>query len=660
MTMRNKQPHICTKNTGRAGKILSGFFAILFSLFLIFGVGVQGAVSTEAAVVYTDYEKSSIENDLRMLGDELFDPNDYPKDANGKHRLLDNVGFMEYAYTTNGLIKSYYGVYFYVYNPTEREVSTRTGANVVKMAVEYNEKGEPSSYENVSIRLLSATENNRFLKFGIVNKLGLYDRARAYASAHDGERRYDIAGIQLWFKGEQNAEDANTERDELSYTYFCTGYCAGCAPDGSEVGTLQVRRQELDTITLDVRHTTFRPKGTNGKTQFTHDSLSSVYFAVPKEKIEKYGEMSGIKGKYLRARTSEIFVTGNETYYQKLEPYIGVDVGYYTEGDDFDFVAASIDYEKFGLPTSIYSSIGYHISEKNIISENAEPITKLNYILKAANGDADNYRVSPSELVEYMKEYTAKYSVSENRLVGGKFHPDLFSEVDKGDTVFDFNDKSLMQQFQVQTITQDWWDKLFGRRNVSDLKFLEDEQKKVIQKLSDGDFENVTDPKAFSKSLYVGESDVDEILDYYENKKQDNAIYLIRFAVDDYISAEALESVYYEGWAKDFLNFFKGEDLEYIDKKKSDTNCYFAKEYVYLNFEIIELRFTLNGNETVIPVVMSPIDVIPGLDPPSVTRKDGPKIGLIVWLSCTAFGVALFGVIYYVIKNKINRKKGEN
>ena len=95
----NFQPIHRGNNVGRAGRILIGIFAVLISLLLVFGSGVQGATATSAAVVYTNFEKTKVEDDLRTLGEDLFNPTEYPKDENGLHRLLDNVGFMEYAYT---------------------------------------------------------------------------------------------------------------------------------------------------------------------------------------------------------------------------------------------------------------------------------------------------------------------------------------------------------------------------------------------------------------------------------------------------------------------------------------------------------------------------------------------------------------------------------
>ncbi len=612
-----------------------------------------GSTAMPYTYVYADetfsaYEKTAIEDDLKDVDAGL-----YPANPNGVHRLIDGIGFTEYAYSTSAFANQYYGIYFYVYSPTEKPLAERAGAQVVNMAVEYNDMGEPSAYENVELRLLDETANHRFFKFGFADQRAAYARARAYADRHDGVRRYDIAGVQLWFQGDENATDANAERDNTSYTYLCTGYAQGCSEESSEKSTLNIERQELRTLLLDVHHTYYRPEGTNGKTQFTHDSLNSIYFSVPKEIIESYGEMSGIKGKYLRALTKDIFVTGNETYYQMVKPKIGVDVGYYVRysDSDFKFIAGSIDSE-VGMLHETYTSWVYHIPEvfKNSSGEyDGKGTNTLYYLFKATNGDADTYDVSTTMLVNYMKEYTRNHSKNGKELVGGKFHPDLFAEVDAQETVFDFNSESVTEMMQGQTITQNSWQKFWGTQSKSDFVFLE--QKKVIDTVKGEDFvlsdnSDKLNVAEISKRLFVAETDVQELYDYYVANKETSDIYMIRFAVDDYVSAEAKEGLYNDSgdWGDAPWDF-----EQKVGVRNVDTNCYLSQEYVYLNFEIIETRFTLDGKETVIPVVMSPIDIVPDVTHPSVTTKD-KSWRLIIWLSSIAGGLIVFGIVALIIK----------
>ena len=63
--------------------------------------------------------------------------------------------------------------------------------------------------------------------------------------------------------------------------------------------------------------------------------------------------------------------------------------------------------------------------------------------------------------------------------------------------------------------------------------------------------------------------------------------------------------------------------------KTIDTNAYFAQMWVQLDFDIIDLTFTKNNVDTVIPVIMSPQDLAADIAPPAHTQSD--KEGVAWW-----------------------------
>ena len=129
-------------------------FFVLIVLCVAMIVGGQRAAPLAYAAEYTSYDNTDIETDLANI-----DVSMYPQNDDIRHRLLDEVGFMEYAYSDSLFIAdNYYGLYFYVYNPTEKPVSLSEGAHHVNMATKYDENGEPSDYENVEITFLDSTE----------------------------------------------------------------------------------------------------------------------------------------------------------------------------------------------------------------------------------------------------------------------------------------------------------------------------------------------------------------------------------------------------------------------------------------------------------------------------------------------------------------------
>ena len=79
---------------------------------------------------------------------------------------------------------------------------------------------------------------------------------------------------------------------------------------------------------------------------------------------------------------------------------------------------------------------------------------------------------------------------------------------------------------------------------------------------------------------------------------------MFRFAVTDYYRA--------------YGNALSRRGFSYDSYKQT---LYGAKETIFLDFDIIQLKFRKDNVDTVIPVVASPIDVIGGLTPPPTYNK---------------------------------------
>ena len=76
-----------------------------------------------------------------------------------------------------------------------------------------------------------------------------------------------------------------------------------------------------------------------------------------------------------------------------------------------------------------------------------------------------------------------------------------------------------------------------------------------------------------------------------------------------------------------------------------DTNAYLCQMWVQLDFDIIDLMFTKNGVDTIIPVIMSPMDIAADGTPPLVTTKDG-----LAWWQILLAVLALILVIWLLFK----------
>ena len=161
------------------------------------------------------------------------------------------------------------------------------------------------------------------------------------------------------------------------------------------------------------------------------------------------------------------------------------------------------------------------------------------------------------------------------------------------------------------TVSDSVWDRLFG----NELKAEHSYEMSAIQKVTSSDISFYSGTTAFCDKFYIAESDYDNFCSYVRTaEKKQETVYLFRYYQSEYVSNEVTEFKRVKKWA-----MIGGNRGTY---EGADTNAYFAQEWVQLDFDIIDLTFTKDSVKTVIPVVMSPIDIAAGLDPPASTQPE--------------------------------------
>ena len=614
-----------------AERVLLAVFCVFVALLIAVGAGASTLLPAMAAE-FTAYDRSSIEDDLRDV-----DISAYPANASGRHFLMDEVGFMEYGYSESSfIVDNYFGIYFYVYNPTEREVSTRAGANVVNMATAYNEAGEPTNYENVPITVLDCTDNHRFYKFRITDGAAVYERAHAYAQAHGGVRRYDIAGIQLWFLGDDGAEADNSEDESVARTYTCTGYAEGCGSDGSEPGDLVIHEERLTVVELEVGQTYWRSNSINQNGANHYNQVNSVYFAIPEEAVVKYGELWGVTCRWDERRTSPILVTNDGELESTFKKWLGQKTGITDRFAVYDTYSGSIG---GGMPASDWGwGYGYSVNENTgeVNDVGGVAITKDDtppgWVFRSNESTVLNTRISSADMLAWASShgfasYLFTSDVDEGRTYGEQEHTFY---ADEPFDLLTFNatasgwDKFLLGWQQFWSFGKPDYDWGIGNATVDPIK-----------RVTDADFSGTEEINA--DNLLVHDLDYGTFKAYYDEHKED-AVYLLRFAVTDYYAAQATVVTDAEWW----------NPGSWGSGTLDTTSTYMARETVFLDFEIIELTFNKNGNLTVLAAVMSPIDIISGIDPPAYAGFDWT---LVWWLVGIALGTVVVGVVGGILES---------
>ena len=604
-------------------KYMKTISAAALAAGIVFAAGAAPATAVMADEL-TQFDKPQIENDLKDV-----DLTGYGKNENGRHQLIDGSGFMEYAYSSDSTVaEDYFGIYFYVYNPTEREVSTRAGANVVNMAVSYDAEGEPTEYANCALTMLDCTDNHRFYKFKLTNSAAAYDRAKAYASAHDGVRRYDIAGIQLWFSGDANATDEFPLNTERGVTYRCTGFGKGCGADKEAESTLQIATEALTTIALDVHQTYYRMKNINQNGANHVNQVTSVYFSIPKNYTQKYGDLFSVKCEWDERRTTPILVTNNLDRYRQFYEYKGQSDPNINKDEKFGVYDTWDGRNVAGTPASEWGW-GYQITYDT--HGNVDQVGGVAVDSAMAPGwvfytDESNIlaaQITSEEMLNYANangyaNYLFAGDVDSGRTYG---HQEHTFYADEPIDLLSFNSTAPWYEKFVAGWNEFW---SFGKVNYDwgDGNTTVD----PIKRVTDSDFD--TSDALTAENLLVHKLDFEDFKAYYDEKSPDHDVFLLRFAATDYYAAQCTVATAAE-WS-DIGSWFTGK----IDR----NSTYMARETVFLDFDIIHLGFGDRDNLTIIPVVADPIDIIAGVDPP-------PVLNTVDWIFIAVLGAVVVACV---------------
>ena len=568
---------------------------------------VRGGFAPAVRAEEISYEHTDVLDDLSgaVIGGKPFDVRDYPFDERGKPQI---VAFAEYGYSFYADNQGDYGLYVYVYNPQGQAIDTDTDRNKISLAY-----GGQENWTKYNLEFLDYSSDagyeGLFYKFRVDIA---ENRAEMLDALVQSERSYEISELELSVKNTVTAYPC-------MQTYTYSGYAEGYGPELSEGSTLACTADGFEKyLNLDVHPTYYRPEGTNGENDYTQDSLHSVYFSVPKSVVEEYGGLSAVHATWLDAVLAPVLVTGNKDAYDAILPYLGQDIGQNTDALEYAYVGDAEFGATGGFGETGWGGVyGYNFPEAwmglggdGVINSTDRVVSVLYWLFYAGEGEnsADEYALSSEAIEEKLVELTEQYG---GELVNNRYSRVLFDSVAE-----EFTEINIAAEFEYdlrnEVLGSSWWDKLWGITHDESAAF---DGIKAIYEVQEGDFvirDNVLDTEETADNLYIAPEDVEAFKEFYDENKADSAVYLFRYQVSDYISAEA--------------DLFQPSSFHEDDWTRIDTNAYFVQETVNLDFDIIDVTFTKDGVSTVIPVVSDPIDNIPGITPPAnTTDDDGPE-----------------------------------
>ena len=564
---------------------------------------VRGGFAPAVRAEEISYEHTDVLDDLSgaVIGGKPFDVRDYPFDERGKPQI---VAFAEYGYSFYADNQGDYGLYVYVYNPQGQAIDTDTDRNKISLAY-----GGQENWTKYNLEFLDYSSDagyeGLFYKFRVDIA---ENRAEMLDALVQSERSYEISELELSVKNTVTAYPC-------MQTYTYSGYAEGYGPELSEGSTLACTADGFEKyLNLDVHPTYYRPEGTNGENDYTQDSLHSVYFSVPKYVVAEYGGLSAVHATWLDAVLAPVLVTGNKDAYDAILPYLGQDIGQNTDALDYAYVGDAEFGATGGFGETGWGGVyGYNFPEAwmglggdGVINSTDRVVSVLYWLFYAGEGEnsADEYALSSEAIEEKLVELTEQYG---GELVNNRYSRVLFDSVAE-----EFTEINIAAEFEYdlrnEVLGSSWWDKLWGITHDESAAF---DGIKAIYEVQEGDFvirDNVLDTEETADNLYIAPEDVEAFKEFYDENKADSVVYLFRYQVSDYISAEA--------------SLFEPDNFIGNAWSQTDTNAYFAQETVNLDFDIIDVTFTKDGVSTVIPVVSDPIDNIPGITPPANTTDD--------------------------------------
>ena len=290
-------------------------FSILLAVVLICHIFISAfCITASAASPYAEsFDQTRIEDDL-----EGVDLNNYPKNSMGE---VDIISFVEYSYSNQSYLSEYYGLYIYVYNPTGKDITITNDNNFVNALVGFDENGT-EIYDSVNLEYLDKTSDNLIYKFKLSRSSDFLKMAREYAIDHEGKRLYKFVDLEI----KHGRDIVNAD---ISKEYVWSGFAAYCGDDSSAVSTLECTDYGARTIALKVMSTNYR-FAEKAVTKFTdtmalmdtwsyyQDELNSVFFTIPKEYYEDFGNLFKVKAEWYEYRTNYMYVTSDKDAYSAL------------------------------------------------------------------------------------------------------------------------------------------------------------------------------------------------------------------------------------------------------------------------------------------------------------------------------------------------------
>ena len=511
---------------------------VLLAVLVVLPLSVIPAGAKTASVTAADFDKIPVETDLSgmTIGGIKFDPLKYAYNPLGDLQILT---LLEYGYPDDPAL------YLYLYNPQDVELNPKDRRYAATLSL----GGE--SYGKYTLKVLSTA--------GTDTHPGLYVKCRIDVKSETitdmfkdkDDRTYRLSELEL---PKNNSIQSYGIGGEWTYS----GTTAG--------GDLTSDVKLISVIELQLNPLVYRGDAMNGKV-YAYDQINSVYFSMPKNFEENYGEIKSILCTWTEYDSGWILGCKTDDVYNMLT--------------DRGAIGKQLTDHDKSFP-SIYATSGGNNSV-TIFSWNPWPYSgsgvvyftdTLQWLVKYDGSKAEYGAMLDTDLEDQMDALWKAYCAGETN---------YFSTGGETKIVDILKD----QNFSVKIDDgSNWWQKIFSKNHG-----VGETNQQAFQRVTE---DALKDPEA---QLLVDKSYQRELSNALKKATgKDEDLMVLHFASCDYyaIPVNGMGNI--------------GDKGTWVDDWKEDM--YACKEQVYMGFDIIQFTCEKDGENVVVPVAASPINVI--------------------------------------------------
>ena len=485
------------------------------------------------------------------------------------------------------------------------------------------------------------------------------------------ERIYKVTEFEL------SAKESGVQNYPCATTYTYKGYAQGYgSPFSDNESTLTCAVDGFEEyVELDVHQTVYRPKGdlsiqteegagiySQGQLKDGNQvQLNSCYFRVPKKYFTQYGELTKALCQWYEYMTKPILVTTDLNAWRSLQAIQGSPTTDYYPNRDNGVMVMSFGNQYYTnshvfnpdwhVTPFMWTSNVEKFDEKNYYKYYADDVYGLHWpggdisvedwlkqrfnnlaaIFYKSGVSYWNATVSAQEIKQQLLDNSARLGGPFYNGADGYYSQALFTDYVDAGRIRGYNKKEIQLQKNETAIWSNATEKKTTIGYGNELLEIPESftyQQGVTIKESD----LVDNDETIANKLYFAKDDVADLkAEYQKAVAHDEELVLLRYALTNYHSGKAIVKIQD---ISDEKENGRDEKLmhEWMDEyHHGNVNGYLAQETIFLNFDVISLWFATDDADTEIPVMMTPMDVINGLQPGVAEKPDSIGSSSMPW-----------------------------